>query len=128
MKDHLTVLLVDDDQDFLEQTEIMLKNAGHRVLPATGRARAEEILEETRPDIALVDLIMDRGDDGFVLAHQIKGKYPEVPVIIITAAASKTGIDFASLPDTGGWIKADAMLQKPVRFEQLETQIKRLCG
>lgn len=127
MKDRLTVLLVDDDQDFIEQMGIMLETAGYRIRSAGGRARAEELLEELKPDLAVIDLMMEQNDDGFVLAHRIKRKYPDVPVIMVTAVTSETGIDFTSAPDTGGWMKADALLQKPVRFEQLEAQIKRLC-
>jgi CheY-like chemotaxis protein len=80
-----------------------------------------------KPDIAVIDLMMEQNDDGFVLAYRLKKKYPDVPVIMVTAVTSETGIDFTSAPDTGGWMKADALLQKPVRFEQLEAQIKRLC-
>ncbi len=127
MKQSLTVLLVDDDQDFIEQMRCMLEAAGHRVSTAPGRARAEEMLEQLKPDLAVIDLMMDRNDDGFVLAYMIKKKYPDVPVIMVTAVTSETGIDFSSAQDTGGWMKADALLQKPVRFEQLEAQIKRLC-
>lgn len=127
MSEHLTILLVDDDQDFIEQMQYMLESAGHKTRTAPGRARAEEILEELKPDLAVIDLMMDQNDDGFVLAYRIKKKYPDVPVIMVTAVTSETGIDFASASDTGGWMKADAILQKPVRFEQLEAQIKRLC-
>lgn len=128
MKERLTVLLVDDDQDFIEQMRCMLETAGHLVRMAAGREEAEEILEELKPDLAVIDLMMDRNDDGFVLAYRIKKRYPDVPVIMVTAVTSETGIDFTTAPDTGGWMKADAILQKPVRYEQLAVQIKRLCN
>lgn len=128
MKEHLTVLLVDDDQDFIEQMRFMLEAAGHTVQSAPGRDAAIEVLSGMKPDLAVIDLMMDRNDDGFVLAYRIKKKYPEVPVIMVTAVTSETGIDFASSQDTGGWMRADALLQKPVRFEQLEATMKRLMN
>ena len=43
-----------------------------------------------------------------------------MPVILVTAVASETGLDFdAATAEERGWIKADAVLDKPVRFEQL---------
>jgi CheY-like chemotaxis protein len=128
MKEQLTILLVDDDQDFIEQMQYMLETAGHRVHPASGREAALEIIERLKPDLAVIDLMMNRNDDGFVLAYQIKKKYPEVPVIMVTGVTSETGIDFGSSMDTGGWMRADALLQKPVRFEQLDATMKRLLN
>lgn len=128
MKEHLTILLVDDDQDFIEQMRFMLESAGHTVHSAPGRDKALEVLEGMKPDLAVIDLMMDRNDDGFVLAYRIKKQYPDVPVIMVTAVTSETGIDFASSTDTGGWMRADALLQKPVRFEQLDATIRRLLN
>lgn len=128
MKEHLTILLVDDDQDFIEQMRFMLESAGHTVHSAPGRDKALEVLEGMKPDLAVIDLMMDRNDDGFVLAYRIKKQYPDVPVIMVTAVTSETGIDFASSTDTGGWMRADALLQKPVRFEQLDATIQRLLN
>ena len=73
--------------------------------------------------------MMENLDSGFVLCHQIKRLYPETPVIILTAVKSATGVDLA--PKSSGaasWIKADLMLDKPVRPEQLRNEVKRLLA
>ena len=45
----------------------------------------------------------------------------------VTGVASETGIDFdASTKEERSWIKADVVLDKPIRFEQLEREIHRL--
>lgn len=125
-KDKLIVLIVDDDDDFLEQQKIMLSAQGYEVLDAENRSEAEEILEHTKPDIAILDLMMEEVDDGFVLSYHLKKKYPDVPVIIISGVTSETGIDFDERASEGQWIKADTMLSKPIRFEQLKREIERL--
>ncbi|HOQ87004.1 MAG TPA: response regulator [Phycisphaerae bacterium] len=126
-KDRKTVLLVDDDPDFLMQQKVLLEQAGYNVLPAQGEAAAEEVLREHRPDLAVLDVMMEKMDGGFVLSHRIKKNDPSIPVILITSVSSETGIDFdTATAEERSWVKADALLSKPVRFEQLTREIDRL--
>jgi len=120
------VLVVDDDPDFLEQMRIMLEGAGHEVVDASGVDEAMEMLEEQVPDLAVLDLMMENTDDGFVLAHRIKSAHPDLPVVLVTAVTRETGMEFDLSREGGGWIKADAILAKPIRFEQLRREIERL--
>jgi two-component system, OmpR family, response regulator len=70
---------------------------------------------------------MEHTDSGFTLCHHIKKRYPDVPVIIITAVTSETGLEFDSYTaEERSWVKADSMLSKPIRVEQLLREIERL--
>ena len=123
------ILVVDDDPDFLEQQKLMLENAGYEAWTAGGQKEAEALLEERQPDAAVVDLMMEHTDGGFALCYRIKKQNPTTPVIIVTAIASETGFDFdAATDEEKGWVKADAMLDKPVRFEQLKKELDRLLN
>lgn len=124
-----TILLVDDDDDFVLQQRVQLEKSGFTVIAAASRAEAEGILSETQPTLAIVDLMMEEMDGGFVLAHHIKQRYPDTPVILVTAVTSETGMEFTA-PAAGetSWIKADAVLAKPLRHEQLLREIGRLIG
>ncbi len=127
MNSNTTVLLVDDDSDFLLQQRYELEAEGYKVVTADGRKRAKEVLKELKPDIAIIDLMMEAPDAGFVLSYEIKKKYPNTPVIMVTAVTGKTGIEFSSITDDEKhWIKADTIFTKPVRTEQLLKEIKRL--
>ncbi|NLX95481.1 MAG: response regulator [Rhodopirellula sp.] len=122
-----TVLLVDDDSDFLFQQRVQLEAAGFEVLAAVGQGEASEILDRHRPDLAVIDLMMENADAGFTLSYHIKKKDPTIPVIMVTSVNSVTGMDFdATADEQRAWIKADAFLAKPIRFEQLKLQIDRL--
>ncbi|MGQ9649896.1 MAG: response regulator [Phycisphaerae bacterium] len=122
-----TILLVDDDPDFLMQEEIALKAGGYDVLTADSRNRAEEIIARIRPDAAIVDVMMEDTDAGFMLCYHIKKKDPTIPVIMVTSVTGETGLDFdAATDEEKSWIKADAFLAKPIRIEQLEAELKRL--
>jgi CheY-like chemotaxis protein len=121
------VLVVDDDPDFREQQQLMLVEADVDIRTASSIAEASELLASFKPDVALLDLMMEHEDDGFTLAYRVKQRYPDTIVIIITSVASETGLEFgAATSEERRWIKADAMLAKPVRLEQLQREIARL--
>jgi len=121
------ILLVDDDEDFLYQHKIQLEHAGYRVTTAAGRAEAESLLDGDRPDLAILDLMMEQHDDGFVLSHHLRRKLPGLPVILVTAVTAETGIRFAPTSAAErAWVGADAFLAKPIRFEQLRREVERL--
>lgn len=124
-----TVLVVDDDIDYLNQIQIQLEAAGFDVLTAEGQKQAEESLKCHKPDLAVVDLMMEHQDSGFVLCYHIKKLYPFVPVILVTAVTSETGLEFdTTTEEERSWIKADRILAKPIRYEQLCAEIERLTG
>ena len=123
------ILAVDDDLDLLEQMTTVLTAAGYDVTAAEGREAAEDAILKVRPDLAILDLMMEEKDSGFVLSHQLKRLYPEMPVILLTAVTGVTGLSFASQDAAArAWIKVDKIMDKPVRPEQLKAEVARLLG
>ena len=121
------ILLVDDDFDYLFQQKIYLESWGYKVLTADSRGEAEELLERTKPDLAILDLMMEEDDSGFILSYKLKIKYPDVPVIISTAVSSETGMTFGIGSDEEKkWIRADRYIEKGMRPEQLKMEIQKL--
>jgi len=126
MSDKVKVLVVDDDPDLVEQMSIVLRGAGYEVYTGGSQQEAEEQLLSVRPDVAILDLMMDQMDSGFVLCHQIKKLYPQTPVILLTAVTAATGLSFASFtPEAMAWTKADRVLDKPIRPEQILAEVRR---
>jgi CheY-like chemotaxis protein len=124
-----TILLVDDDVDFLAQMRVQLEAAGYQVITAAGRGEALDLLksDDRKPDAAVVDLMMEEVDDGFALCHQIKRIDERIGVIMVTGVTSETGMAFdAATSEERSWVKADAVLAKPVRFEQLQRELGRV--
>ena len=121
------ILVIDDDQDFLLQQQLVLEAAGYRVTRADTRKEGERLLAECRPDALIVDLMIDENDDGFALCYRAKKQSPAMPVIMVTGVAAETGIEFESAtPEERAWIKADVLLAKPIRAEQLLGELQRL--
>ena len=105
----------------------MLEQNGFVVTRAQSQSEAEEMLMRERPDIAVFDLMMEEMDSGFVLCHEVKKLYPDTPVVLLTAVNSATGMDFSAKdPEAGSWTKADALIDKPARSEQLVCEVRRL--
>lgn len=122
-----TVLIVDDDMDYLFQMKLKVEQFGYETIIADGQKEAEMIIETTKPDLAILDLMMENEDSGFILAYKIKRKYPDVPIIIATAVTAETGMTFdVNSDENKQWIKADLFLDKGIRADQLQKEINKL--
>ena len=123
------VLVADDDRDFLEMTRGVLETGGYRVACARDAQAALETVMKEKPQLVITDLMMQAMDAGFSLARKIK-ELPgcsELPVIIVTAAASRLGYDFAPrTPEDLAAMRADAFFEKPVPPETLLAKIADL--
>ncbi len=81
-----TILLVDDEQDVLFSYSVMFRGAGFTNVLTEADSRAVlPLFETTRVDLAVLDLQMPHLG-GYELLTRIREKYPQVPVIIVTAA------------------------------------------
>jgi len=122
-----TILLVDDDSDYLFQLKLQVEKFGFKVVTANSQKEAEELLSTFKPDLAILDLMMENEDSGFILSFKMKRKYPDVPIILATAVAAETGMAFGINSEMErNWIKADLYLEKGVRSDQLNMEILKL--
>ncbi len=123
------ILLVDNDKDFLILLKDEIKKCfqNWKIRMAISRLEANQILNHYSPDIVISEIMLEEIDDGLVLTYDIKKKNSSTLVIILTAVTSKTGIEFDLInPFEKVWIKADAILYKPVRIEQILSKLKRM--
>jgi CheY-like chemotaxis protein len=126
-KGRKTILIVDDDLDYLFQTRMYVESFGFDALTAENEQEAEEIIARMKPDLAILDLMMEKEDSGFILCYKIKKKYPDLPIIVATAVAFETGMSFGLNSESDKkWIKADLYLEKGIRADQLQKEINKL--
>ena len=121
------ILLVDDDLDLLEQNKILLESKGFKVVTAEGSKKGWEVYKQEMPDAAILDLIMEEHDSGFILSYKIKkdehGK--NIPVFILTSATYVTGFKFgASTEEEKEWLKCDGILNKPIMIDDLVNKLE----
>ena len=81
------ILIIDDDPDLAAFLSLQVKRWGFACSSVGSARELWAFLEQTRPDAMLMDVML--GDaDGSRLVADVKGRLPEVPVIMITRSAS----------------------------------------
>lgn len=79
----MKILVVDDDPNILELVYIHLTQAGYEVIKAVNGLRALEVLDEHRPDLAVVDVMMPKMN-GYELTKKLREE-ADIPVLLLTA-------------------------------------------
>lgn len=92
-----TVLLIDDEQAFLEPLADALEFEGHRVLKARSAQQALQLLESERVDLVTIDIMLDPGTQladnvashsaGVFLCEQIRSKFPNMDAFCISVVS-----------------------------------------
>jgi CheY-like chemotaxis protein len=117
------VLLVDDEQDFLDIMGAWLQFKGYDVTTARDGIEGMEKLRDGIFDIILLDLMMPRMD-GFDFCRHVKNDehYHRIPILVLTAAI------IGNAHDEQVSIGADALLEKLIDHSELEVTIQKLLA
>jgi len=83
----IRLLLVDDEERFLNTTKILLERRGASTITAISGPEAFKILDEEDIDVVILDVKMPEMD-GVEILRRMKKKYPSVEVILLTGHAS----------------------------------------
>jgi DNA-binding response OmpR family regulator len=115
-----TIMAVDDDPDALDIVRTYLEAKGYRVITATDGREALAKLEETRPALVLLDVMMPE-IDGWEVARTIKNHpdFGDVRVVMLTARS-----DFTDKQE-GLRAGADDYIVKPIRLQELGDKVAR---
>jgi two-component system response regulator GlrR len=111
------IVLVDDDPGLLRLLTIRLRSEGFEVAACESASQALTSVPRFQPDVLVTDLRM-KDKDGIALLKELQGRYPALPVILLTA--------HGTIPDAVTATKsgAFAFLTKPVERDQLLEQIQ----
>jgi CheY-like chemotaxis protein len=125
------ILIIDDDPDMVLANRICLEGAGYEVISANNPADGRTMALAEKPDLVVLDVMMDTATAGFQLALELRGAEkseqdkPHIPILMLTAIHSTTPLRFA--PDED-YLPVDAFLDKPIEPEKLLKQVKDLLG
>ena len=119
------VLVVDDDPDFVEITRVTLAAEGYEVASAMRGEDALAMMRVTRPDVVILDVMMQGILDGLRTAREMRadGELRSVPILLVS---SITNSAFAAFLPQGESLPADNFLVKPVDLAVLLAETKRL--
>lgn len=111
------VLVAEDDASNYRLSEILLKS-NYNIIHAWDGLEAVKLCEESLPKIVLMDINMPNMN-GYEALDQIKEKYPDLPVVAVTAYAMSDDED--KILDAG----FDGYLAKPININTFEKIIER---
>jgi CheY-like chemotaxis protein len=125
-----TVLLVDDDVDFLCAHKIILEAQGFCVHTAHNGSEGMKVAQANHIDVAVLDVMMNTPDEGFSLARQLRKdeKTKGIALVMLTSVNEvNRGIGnnftFSDRDLDDVWLPIDKFLDKPVKTEALITAI-----
>jgi DNA-binding response OmpR family regulator len=125
------ILVIDDDPDFLAAVTPVLKSALYEVATASNPQEAKEKIFAEKPDLILLDIMMDSLFDGFSLCHAIKTsrefrEFKDTPIIFVSAVKEVAGTRFQFKGEEQGMAGPDDYIDKPVDPADLLARIEKL--
>lgn len=115
----LNVLLVEDDQFFLDALVMSMKRVKAKIFTATNGREALKIVEAEPIDLVISDVQMP-GMDGMELLNKVRSRDPEAPAILLATGESK--YSEKNVVEKG----ALGLLHKPFTFKALQAKLKDL--
>jgi CheY-like chemotaxis protein len=133
VKNHKQILIIDDDPDQRLTIRLPLESAGYQVTEATSPAEALKVVKDVKPDLIVLDVMMDTTTAGFQVALELHSPDPrseyqefrQTPILMLTAIHSTTPLRFA--PDSD-YLPVQTFIEKPVDAEVLLAKVRELLG
>jgi CheY-like chemotaxis protein len=127
------ILIVDDDRDLVESLSQVLRSQGYAVAAAHSGADGLRALLAERPDLVILDVMMETDTAGFEAADQIRSARPasryrefrSVPIIMLTAIDQVTNSRFSLDQGESFLPGVNEFLTKPVDLDGL---LGRIAG
>ena len=127
MNEQPEILVIDDDPNFIVAIKPVLESKGYNVTSACSREEAMEALVKHKPDLILLDIMMEKMTDGFDICYKLKHdtETKKIPVLAVSSITEETGFKFSPATD-GEYFEADDFMEKPVPPTVLLERIDRL--
>jgi CheY-like chemotaxis protein len=127
------VLVIDDDPDFVEGIRIALEANNYEAYSAKNGTEGLKLIKRIRPDLIILDVMMDTLTEGFQVSYQLRSQdpkseykaYSNIPILMLTAVSQKTHIK-VSLQTDEDYLPVDEFVEKPFLLDALLEKIKAL--
>jgi len=123
-----SILVIDDDPDFVKYVKTTLEHEGYTVLSASSGQEGIEAAIRCRPAVVVLDLLMTP-EDGFATCEELRSN-PETrraAIVVISAIGQKMHKKFGSL-DVGARLDVDGFFEKPVEPEVLTRTVSDMLA
>lgn len=122
------ILIIDDDPDIVEGMKVVLESRNYEVGSAKSGREGLEKVKSDRPNLIILDVMMESIDKGFDVARELKQDkaYKDIPIIMLTAIKEKTAFDFKQEAGDKTWLPVDDYCDKPINPEELISKVDSL--
>ena len=117
------ILIVDDDPDMVEAGRIVLEREGYSVESASNLEDGLAKFEEVRPDLLILDVMMQEPDDGLRFARQVRRGGSTLPILMLTSVNRTMGLQIGKDDEM---VPVDEFQEKPVDPDVLVAKVKEL--
>jgi CheY-like chemotaxis protein len=120
MGKNVKIVMIDDNPDFLFTMETFLKKNDFEVLTAEDGQKGLELIRKERPDVVLLDIMMETLFSGFEVCKALRSDddLAYIPIIGISAMGEELDINYSQWPDYD-YFRPDAFLDKPIDKQRL---------
>lgn len=119
------ILIVDDDPDMVEASRIVLEKEGYSVASARNFDEGLKAFEETKPDLLILDVMMEEPDDGLRFARQVRRTGATLPILMLSSIGKAMGVQ---IDKDDEMVPVDEFVDKPVDPATLSAKIKDLLA
>ena len=117
------ILIVDDDQDFVDAARLVLESAGYEVVGAASRVEGMAAVASARPDLIVLDVMMKVPDDGFTMAYDLRRQGCAAPILMLSSVDRVTGFSFGKDSEM---VPVDMFESKPIEPKKFLEKIAAL--
>ena len=129
------ILIVDDDPDFIKTTKMILMTDGYEILTASDGKEGLKVLQETKPDLVMLDIMMESLFEGFSFLGTLRTSpdFEEIkgtPILMVSSVKTDTGsrFSFGYEEDMGDIPEPDEYMDKPLRPKELLEKVASLIS
>jgi CheY-like chemotaxis protein len=128
MSEPKTVLIIDDDSDYVRSTQALLESSGYKVRSAANGRDGLQLAKTMEPDLVLLDIMMSERTEGFFVLQEMRRTpaLSNTPVIVMSSIYADER-SFRVDPEAG-WLPANLFLAKPVEPARLLAEAMRLTS
>jgi len=126
------VLVIDDDSDFRTAVKSLLESHGYNVLEASSGREGLEMVVQHKPDVILLDIMMESTVEGYGVTHSLKyqdeyAEYRNIPILMVSSIEQTPDQRFPMSPEVD-LIRPDEYLTKPLDIKQLLRLLEKTVG
>ena len=124
------ILIIDDDPDFVEVTKVLFEARQYNVSVAYDPEEGFAKLEEETPNALILDVMMGKGADGFLVARKIRKdpRFDKMPILMMTSMREQTGFDFPGERIHSKFLPVDDYVEKGVEPKVLLDKVEQLLA